>query len=130
MWPFTRSKPLGQRGEQIARRFLARQGMKVLAQNYRCPVGEIDLIALDRHPACGPFGPTLVFVEVKTRCDDAYADPESAVDAEKRRRIKKAAAYYLSGREGNGYNVRFDVVSVVLPPGQPPRTKHVPEAFH
>ncbi len=74
--------------------------MKVLARNYRCPVGEIDLIALDRHPACGPFGPTLVFVEVKTRGDDTYTDPESAVDAEKRRRIKKAAAYYLSGARG------------------------------
>jgi putative endonuclease len=123
MWPFGRSKPLGRHGEQLARQHLAQQGMKILARNYRCPSGEIDLIALDS------AGPTLVFAEVKTRRDDAYTDPEAAVDADKRRRIKKAAAYYLARHDCDGYNVRFDVVSVVIPPGSPPRVKHIPDAF-
>jgi len=129
MWPFGRSKPLGRHGEQFARRYLAQQGMKILAWNYRCPSGEIDLIALDSAGRGEFTAPTLVFAEVKTRRDDTYTDPEAAVDADKRRRIKKAAAYYLARHDSDGYNVRFDVVSVVVPPGSPPRLKHIPDAF-
>ncbi|MCJ7544326.1 MAG: YraN family protein [Phycisphaerae bacterium] len=129
MWPFGRSKPLGRRGEQLARRHLVRSGLKILARNYRCPCGEIDVIALDRRPAQGLQGPAIVFVEVKTRCDDAWTDPSSAIDSDKRRRLHKAAAYYLSRRDCTAYNVRFDVVSVVLRPGQPPQVEHIANAF-
>lgn len=129
MWPFGRAKPLGQRGEQVARRHLVRSGLKILARNYRCPCGEIDLIALERRPAQGSARPTIAFVEVKTRCDDAWTDPSSAVDSDKRRRVRKAAAYYLTQRECAGYNVRFDIVSVVLRAGQPPQVEHIADAF-
>jgi putative endonuclease len=68
-------------------------------------------------------------VEVKTRRDDALTDPSSAVDADKRRRIRKAAAYYLAQRDSSGYNVRFDIVSVVLGGAGPPQVQHIPDAF-
>jgi putative endonuclease len=129
MWPFGRPKPSGPHGEHLARRYLLRSGFKILARNYRCPAGEIDLIALDRRPAEGPAGPTIAFVEVKTRRDDAWTDPAAAVDTEKRRRIRKAAAYYLAQRDSLGYNVRFDIVSVVLPAGARPHVQHIPDAF-
>lgn len=129
MWPFGRSKPLGPRGEQLARRHLRRAGLKILARNYRCPAGEIDLIALDRAPAAGAAGPTIAFIEVKTRGDDAWTDPESAVDADKRRRIRKAAATYLSQHDTSGFSTRFDIVSVVLRPGAPAVVKHLADAF-
>ena len=128
MWPFGRPTPSGPHGEHLARRHLRRSGLKILARNYRCPAGEIDLIALDRRPAEGG-GATLAFVEVKTRRDDALTDPSSAVDADKRRRIRKAAAYYLAQRDSSGYNVRFDIVSVVLGEAGPPQVRHIPDAF-
>ena len=129
MWPFGLLQPLGPRGERLARRYLARKGFKVLARNYRCPSGEIDLIALDRHPTRGPAAPTIMFVEIKTRRDDAWTDPSSAVDGDKRRRVRKAAAYYLAQRDSTGYNTRFDIVSVVLRPHQKPQVEHLADAF-
>jgi putative endonuclease len=129
MWPFGRPKPSGPHGEQLARRYLRRSGLKILARNYRCPVGEIDLIALDRRPADGHAGPTIAFVEVKTRRDDAWTDPSSAVDSDKRRRIRKAAAYYLAQRDSAGYTVRFDIVSVVLGATESPQVQHITDAF-
>ncbi len=129
MWPFGRPKALGPRGEQLACRHLTRNGMKILARNYRCPAGEIDLIVLDRRPGRDDPAPTIAFVEVKTRRDDIWTDPQSAVDRQKRHRIHKAATYYLARRGGSDYNVRFDVVSVVLRPNQRPQVEHIPNAF-
>jgi putative endonuclease len=120
---------LGAEGEDQARRFLARAGLKVMARNYRCPAGEADLIALDRSPQRGCTAPTVVFVEVKTRRDDTYTDPESAVDANKRRHLRAVANYYLASRGGQNFNVRFDVVSVVLRDGEKPRLRHIVDAF-
>ncbi len=130
MWPLGRSnsrRQLGPRGEKLARRTLRRRGMKILAGNYRCPAGEIDLIALDPQPV-----ETLVFVEVKTRSDNTYTDPASAVDHDKQRRIRNAARTYL-GRlpRPDLYAVRYDVVSIVIPPGrrERPTIEHIPDAF-
>ncbi|MCD6364249.1 MAG: YraN family protein, partial [Planctomycetes bacterium] len=72
---------------------------------------------------------TIVFVEVKTRTSDRYTDPEYAVDAGKRRRLKKIARYYLARRESEGYNVRFDIVSAVIVEGQKPQLRHIEDAF-
>ncbi len=129
MWPFGSPKSLGERGEQIARRFLARQGAKVLARNYRCPAGEIDLIVLDRSQASPECLGTVAFVEVKTRTDDAATDPESAVHGDKRHHVRRAAAYYLATHDCSRCNTRFDIVSVVLPPRGRPRVKHIADAF-
>jgi putative endonuclease len=99
--------------------------MKILARNYRCPEGEADLVALDCSSKRNCAGETIVFVEVKTRSDDAYTDPESAVDGEKRRRMRGVARYYLAGRQTAGLAVRFDIVSVVIRPGRKPEIRHL-----
>ncbi len=129
MWPFGNHKPLGQKGESIARRFLKRSGLKILAENFRCASGEIDLIALDKSTRKTDGVETLCFVEVKTRSSDRYTDPESAVDNQKQVHIQKAARYYLSNRDTDGFNVRFDVVSVIMRQGQKPEIRHIKEAF-
>ncbi|MDQ3254140.1 MAG: YraN family protein [Acidobacteriota bacterium] len=109
---------LGQRGEALAAAHLERAGYRLVAANFKLPVGrnsrgalvhaEIDLIAYD--------GDTLCFIEVKTRASDWYAAPEANVDLRKQRQITRAARIYrrLLGVTAAAY--RFDVVSVILPP--------------
>ena len=130
MWPFSRrcdaTELLGRRGEKLAAAMLKRVGVKVLATNYRCPAGEVDIIALDRS---GGGAGTVVFVEVKTRTSDRYTDPQAAVDADKQRRIRSVAKYYLGSRDTRGFAVRFDVVAIVAQHAGPPRVTHIPDAF-
>ena len=115
---------LGRRGEKLAARYLRRAGMRILARNYRCPAGEADIIALE------PTGEgSLVFVEVKTRSGRAYTEPESAVNAEKRRRLRGIARYYLSTHRTGQLAVRFDVIAIVIPPGGRAEIRHIPQAF-
>jgi len=129
MWPFRSAESLGARGERLAGRTLKRKGMKILARNYRCPSGEIDIIALDRSTRRESGRETIVFVEVKTRSDDSYNAPESSVDARKRRRIRKAARYYLRHYPTDQHAVRYDIVSIVAPGDAKPRIKHICGAF-
>ena len=131
MLPFWRRghPPLGARGEELARRFLKRRGMKILARNYRCPAGEADLIALDPTTRKQFGAQTIVIAEVKTRRCDRYTSPAGAVDAEKRRRLQKVADYYVTTRHAGELNLRFDIVSVVIPEGHDPRIEYIPDAF-
>jgi putative endonuclease len=121
VWPFRRAESLGQRGERLAARTMKAAGCKVLTRNFRCSAGEADLIGLT--------GDTLVFTEVKTRADDGYAAPEATVDSAKRARYRKVARYYLQRLGRDDLNVRFDVVAIVLRPGEKPRVRHIPDAF-
>lgn len=111
---------LGGRGENVAARYLRNQGFKIIVRNFRCAVGEVDIIARD--------GDTLVFVEVKTR---AYDDPtpEDQVNQVKQHQVTKAARFYLSRYGVPQPPARFDVVAVVWPKGQPPQIRHTPSAF-
>jgi len=129
MWPFRAKKTLGRRGEEMAARTLRRKGMKILAENYRCPAGEVDLIALDPTTRREGRPETIVFVEVKTRSSGRYSPPESAVDARKQRHIRKAAHYYLSRHETEGYNVRYDIVAIVAEQDAAPEIRHIVNAF-
>ena len=139
MWPFGRAREkespdggsagLGRQGERLACGLLRKRGFKVLARNYRCPAGEADLIALDTSTRKETGAETIVFVEVKTRTSDRYAPPESAVNADKRRRMKRVARYYLASRKAAGFGVRFDIVSVVVRTGRKPEVRHIPGAF-
>ncbi len=113
-------KSLGKAGEELAERYLKRQGYAIVERNYRCPVGEIDLIALNRR--------TVVFVEVKTRRVDTAGAPLESVNAAKQRRLKRAALYYLSQRHLHGRDVQFDVVGISLR-SDPPAVQHVRHAF-
>lgn len=136
MWPF-RKQParepkkinLGARGERLAQRWLTKRGFKILATNYRCPAGEVDLIVLDRSTRKESGAETIAIVEVKTRSSDRHIAPQSAVDADKRRRLRKVADYYLATRDAADCNLRFDIVAVVIPPGGKPEVTHIPAAF-
>jgi putative endonuclease len=111
----------GRMGEDMAHRYLRRQGLTVVARNYRPPSGsgEIDLVA--RH------GDALVFVEVKARSSTEFGEPERAVDAEKRKNVKRAARDYARRAGVEWTHTRFDIVSVVLE--NPPRIEWLRDAF-
>lgn len=97
------SRPLGAEGEDIAVKFLRKKGYKVLQRNYRTPVGEIDIIALDKG--------TVVFIEVKMRLGESFGQPVEAIDRRKIRRIERAALLYVS-RCKKEPRARFDVISI------------------
>lgn len=115
----------GERGETVACDHLRRQGLTILARNWRLTAGElrgeIDIVALDRGVA--------VFVEVKTRRGDSLGGPLHAVTPRKQRRIRALAAAFLRESRVAAREVRFDVVGVWLPAGAPPRVEHVVGAF-
>ena len=96
----------GQIGEAAAAAFLAEQGMQIIKRNYRCPLGEIDIIARD--------GRELVFVEVRTRSSSTFGTPKETVDQRKQMRLRCLAAYYLSRPGLDKQPCRFDVVAVCL----------------
>jgi len=112
---------LGPAGEKTAARALQRSGYRILVRNFRCPAGEVDLIALD--------GDTIVFVEVKARRSDRAADPEVNVTRQKRRQVTRAAQYYLMQHGLQNRPCRFDVVAVVLPGEGEPQVEHFVDAF-
>lgn len=92
--------------EKKAAEYLEEQGYEILERNYRCRLGEIDLIAKE--------GEYLVFVEVKYRKNSAGGDPAEAVNFSKQRVISKVAAYYLMRERGClEISCRFDVVSIL-----------------
>jgi putative endonuclease len=96
--------PVGQQGETLACQYLARQGYRLIARNYRTKLGEIDIIAEERG--------TLVFVEVKTRRGHQCGHPFEAVTPAKCRQISKVALAYLAETGREGHSARFDVVAI------------------
>lgn len=99
-----RGQQLAGTGEAAAAEFLRRHRYVILERNYRCTLGEVDIIALDRN--------AIVFVEVKSRRRDGSGSPFEAVDGRKQRRLLRAARHYLSRHRLHGRDVRFDVVGV------------------
>ncbi len=106
-----RQQQFGKRSERLAAEYLKRKGYRILASNYRSPLGEIDIVARD--------GDTLVFVEVKARSSRRFGSPKGAVTPAKQRKISMAALDYLK-RTGQGHRrARFDVVSIDSAAGRP-----------
>ena len=116
----TPSDAMGDRGENLAARYLRNRGYKIISRNFRCEGGEIDIVARD--------GKTIVFVEVKTRSYDDPA-PEDQVDATKQHQLTKAGKVYLSRYGYPQPPARFDVVAIVWPQGRQPIIRHTPHAF-
>lgn len=108
----------GAQAEALAGAHLQAAGLKLVARNYRCPPGEIDLILDDRG--------TLVFVEVRYRRSSAFGSPAESVDARKRARILAAARHYLLAQRGDP-RCRFDVVAITG--GDAPRVEWLQDAF-
>lgn len=108
---------LGRRGEALAIEHLERAGYRIVAANFSIPIGrntrdalisaEIDVVAYD--------GPTLCFIEVKTRASDEFALPQANVDLRKRRQIVRAARGYRRMLDLLRAPYRYDVVTVLLP---------------
>ncbi|HET9081780.1 MAG TPA: YraN family protein [Trebonia sp.] len=90
---------LGKEGEQAAVSYLEGRGFRILDRNWRCADGEIDIVAADRR--------TFVVCEVKTRSDTRYGTPLEAVGKQKRRRLRRLAALWLSA-----HGVRFDQIRI------------------
>lgn len=98
----------GTAGERAAEEFLRRRRYAIIARNYRCRGGEIDLVAIHRG--------SVVFVEVRTRAAGALVDPLETVDEGKRRRIVTAARHYVARHRLHEQPQRFDVVAVRVTP--------------
>lgn len=110
----------GKMGEEIAVSFLKEAGYKIVERNYRCPLGEIDIVARD--------GETTVLVEVKSRRSERFGLPQAAVGPQKQRKLSMVALHYLSQRKLTNCNARFDVVAVKLLP-QGHRVELIANAF-
>ena len=104
-------RSLGDRGEDMAAAHLKKQGYKILARNYRTPIGEIDLVA--RHQG------VLVIIEVKTRRSRRFGSPQEAVHPAKQERLRNLAEYYLQQQGLGEVTVRFDVVGILWQEGKP-----------
>ncbi|MFA5180345.1 MAG: YraN family protein [Syntrophales bacterium] len=110
----------GRLGEEIAAEYLAGVGYEILERNFRCPLGEIDIVARDRE--------TLVFVEVRSRRTDNYGSPLESVGFAKQKKISIVAEYYLNRHGLLPAKARFDVVAVkLLPLG--PEVELIQDAF-
>jgi len=114
------AKATGELGESLAARLLEEKGYRIVARNYRCPHGEIDLIASQ--------GEYLVFVEVKARRGGTGFDPVLAVNARKMDKLRALAAYYLAGQPRMELQPRFDVIAVMLAADRP-HLRHIENAF-
>lgn len=100
------NQELGKFGENQAVNFLEKQNCKILARNFTCKQGEIDIIAKDKEE--------LVFLEVKTRNNDLFGKAVDAVDNLKQKHIWDAAKYYLYSNNLINEFVRFDVIEVYV----------------
>ena len=115
---------LGHWGEGIAAEYLRKKRYTLIAANYRCRFGEIDLIAENRE--------YVVFVEVKLRKNADFAEALEFVDRRKQERLRQTAAIYLSQHEEIKKQPRFDVIEVYAPEGtqtKRPKIHHLEDAF-
>lgn len=97
------NRKVGFFGERRAAKYLKKSGYVILERNFKCPFGEVDIIAGKNDTIC--------FVEVKTRSSDYFGAPNQAVDLQRQKRYINSARYYFAGREINCV-VRFDIIEI------------------
>ena len=102
---------LGRYGEDLAYKRIKRLGYRKIIRNYRCPLGEVDLIAND--------GDTLVFIEIKTRRGKSTGYAKEAVDARKQRQLSKVALSYMKSNDCSDPKARFDVIAISIKEDKP-----------
>ncbi len=103
------ARAVGEAGERLAAAWLERAGCRILDRNYRCPGGEIDVVAEERGE--------LVFVEVRTRRVGGLVGPEESVTRRKQERLLRAAHHYLQAHDAAERPWRVDLVAVEVAPG-------------
>jgi putative endonuclease len=109
---------IGALGEQLAVEYLQGLGLRIVARNWRCRYGELDVIAAEA-------ADTLVFVEVKTRTGDCFGGVAEAVTPQKVRRIRRLAGLWLAGQESGWSQIRIDVIGVRLGRSRTPEVTYV-----
>ncbi len=112
-------KQTGRQGEEIAASHLADKGYKIIQRNWRCPIGELDIIMED--------GPTLIFVEVRTRRGKRFGAAEESITPAKQTRLIELAQTYLQETAAAHQSWRIDVVAVQLGRGLP-QINHIENA--
>lgn len=117
-----KQRPLGERGEARAARFLKRAGYTIIDRNVEVGRDEADIIAI------APDDRTLVIVEVKTRSSD-QPPPEARLDRKKQYHLARLASRLLKSREYADRSIRFDAISIVWPEGGKPSIRHFEAAF-
>jgi len=111
---------LGERGEELAFKYLSDVGIEVLERNWRKYKLEVDIIAKDED--------TIVFVEVKTRGTDYFGKPEHFVDKKKMMMMAEAAEYYIDELGRDDLEVRYDIIAIVIEPDKE-IVMHIQDAF-
>jgi putative endonuclease len=119
------SKTLGRLGEDIAAEYVLGLGWSIVEENYRCRMGEIDIIACK--------GELLIFIEVKCRRSLAFGIPSESVTEKKQRHIRRTASFYLTEKmrirkQFSDYRFRFDVIEVNFVHDSH-RLSHIEDAF-
>ena len=117
------TKKTGDKGEELAVELLESKNYTIVKRNYRYGKGEIDIIAKD------PQEEGLVFIEVKSRKSLEYGSPEEAITKNKIKQLKRIAEHYLYENEIKEILCRFDVIAILMLPGQKPQIEHFVNAF-
>jgi putative endonuclease len=112
---------LGKRGEDLAADYLRGAGLAIVERNWRCPLGEIDLVARD--------GNETVFVEVKTRAGLGYGHPLEAITATKLARLRRLAAAWCEAHPDHGGTIRIDAIGVIASKTDGVRVEHLRRVF-
>ena len=107
---------LGKWGEELAAKYLQDNGYEILERDWKSGHHDLDIVAKEGH--------TLVIVEVKTRRNRLFGDPEEAIDYRKRQSIQSAINHYVKSHRIN-IAVRFDIISIVGMMGTTPEIDHI-----
>ncbi len=118
MTTLTRAE-IGALGERLAADHLSGLGLRILARNWRCRYGELDVIAVD------PVADTAIFVEVKTRTGDGFGGLAQAVTPQKARRLRRLAGIWLAAQDRHWAGVRIDVIGVRIGRCRTPEIVHL-----
>ncbi|MEM0995383.1 MAG: YraN family protein [Bacteroidota bacterium] len=116
----SKNKKIGEKGEQLAVDFLEKKGYQILEQNWRFSRAEVDIIAMD--------GEILVFLEVKTRSYTYFGEPEAFVTEKKEQFMIDAAHVYME-KINHEWEIRFDIIGIVLHQDQQADIRHFEDAF-
>lgn len=117
------TKQTGDEGEQLALEFLKEKGFSIIETNYRYGKGEIDIIAKEAD------SDVLIFIEVKSRKNLEFGEPEYAITKNKIRQIKRMAQLYFYDKEIKEADCRFDVITILYNQQRKPELKHYINAF-
>ena len=103
----------GKFGEMMATMYLEKQEYEIVERNFRCRLGEVDIICKKNNQ--------IIFVEVKTRTSENFGAPSEAVNKDKKNKIRKVAALYMMSEKITNYQVKFDVIEISV--------NHIENAF-